>query len=468
MSTPVTDARQNSSPASLFDPADLPLKPVVSESPEGAGASSGAGTPETARVSRPERRQVEIRSMSLDQMLPADHRARSVWAFVTSLDLSPFYADIEVTREKAGRSAIAPEVLAALWLLATLDGISSARELDRRCDTDLPYLWIRGGVSVNYHTLSDFRVDHGERLERLLVDSVAAMVHQGIVPLETISQDGMRVRASAGRSSFRRGPTLEQLQRQAQEHVDRLKKESESEGERQEGDARRKAAAQRAARERQERVDEAVRQHKQLAEQREKRKKGEGPKTRVSTTDPDARVMKMANSGFDPAYNVQFATDGDARVIVAVDVINEGSDGNELPPMTATITRNYGKTPAVSVVDSAYATIDSVTEAEQAGTTVVSSIPRSEQLKEHGKNPHAPQRKDTPEYMAFRARMAEPEYQKLYKTRPSVAEFPNAQCRNHNLRQFRVRGLIKVKAVALWHALAFNFQRMIHLGAFGT
>lgn len=465
----MTDAARNSLPrAGLFDPADLPCKPVVAEIPEGAGVLSEAGTPETARVSRPERRQVEMRMLSLEQMLPADHRARLVWAFVASLDLSPFYAGIEVTREKAGRSAIAPEVLAALWLLATLDGINSARELDRRCGTDLPYLWICGGVSVNYHTLSDFRVAHGERLEGLLVDSVAAMVHQGLVPLETIAQDGMRVRASAGRSSFRRGPTLEELQRQAQEHVERLKKESESEGERQEGDARRKAAAQRAARERQERVDEALRQHKALSEQREKRVKGDGPKTRVSTTDPEARTMKMANGGFDPAYNVQFATDADARVILAVEVTNEGTDGRQLPPMVGAVSGHYGKIPDAALVDSAYATIDSVTEAERAGTAVVSSIPRAEVLAKNGKDPHAPQRRDTPEFAAFRRRMAEPRFQELYKTRPSVAEFPNADCRNRNLRQFRVRGLVKVKAVALWHALAFNFQRMIHLGALGT
>lgn len=464
MSTHIADAGPNAEVArGLFDPADLPLKPIAEVS-EGAGASATAGTPETARVSRPERRQMEMRTLSLEQMLPGDHRARSVWAFVMSLDLSPFYTDIEVTREKAGRSAIAPEVLASLWLLATLDGISSARELDRRCTTDLPYLWVCGNVSVNYHTLSDFRVAHGDRLERLLVDSVAAMVHQGIVPLETIAQDGMRVRASAGRSSFRRGPTLEELQREAQEHVDRLKKESESEGERQEGDARRKAAAQRAARERQERIEEAVKQHKTLSEQREKRQKGDGEKTRVSTTDPDARTMKMGNGGFDPAYNVQFATDGDARMIIAVDVTNEGTDGNQLPPMIEKVAGHYGKTPKAALVDGAYATIDAVTRAEQLGTTVVSSIPRAETLAKNGKDPHAPQKRDTPEFAAFRARMAEPEFQELYKTRPSIAEFPNAECRNKNLRQFRVRGLVKVKAVALWHALAFNFQRMIHLG----
>jgi hypothetical protein len=111
---------------------------------------------------------------------------------------------------------------------------------------------------------------------------------------------------------------------------------------------------------------------------------------------------------------------------------------------------------------------ESVTEAEAGGTKVVSSVPRSDQLEKHGKDPHAPQKGDSKEYADFRARMAEPEYQELYKTRPSIAEFPNADCRNRNLRQFRVRGLRKVKAVALWHALAYNFLRMIHLGVLAT
>jgi transposase len=422
-------------------------------------------TPATARVNRPHRSQVEMQFFSLDQLLPADHRARVVWAFVRSLNLEPLYEEIQVTDNRAGRSAIAPEILVALWLQATLDGIGAARELDRRCQTDLPYLWILGGITVNYHTLSDFRVDHGEFLERLLVDSVAALIDRGLVSLKTIAQDGMRVRASAGSSSFRRKPSLEKLQQQAKEHVDRLKKEAESDTARQAGDARRRAAAERAARERQARIEEALRQHEKLSEQREKRTKGDGEKTRVSTTDPDARKMKMANGGYDPAYNVQFVSDGDARVIVSVDVTNAGTDGGELAPTHEKICTTYGETPEKELVDGGFATKDGVTAVELAGTEVVSTVPRSEQLGKHGKDPHARQKGDTDEYASFRARMAKPEYQELYRWRPSIAEFPNADCRNRNLRQFRVRGLVKVKAVALWHALAFNFLRMLNLEA---
>jgi len=402
--------------------------------------------------------------LSLDQMLPADHQARIVWSFVKSLDLEPLYEQIEVTDNQAGRPAIAPEILVTLWLLATLDGIGAARELDRRCKTDIPYRWILGGVTVNYHTLSDFRVLHGTFLERLLVDTVAALVDQGLVPLETIAQDGMRVRASAGGSSFRRKPSLEKLQKQAQEHLDRLKQEADNEAEGQEVNARRQAAAERAARERKERIDEALKQHEKLSQQREKRKKGDGEQTRVSTTDPDARKMKMANGGYDPAYNVQFATDADTRVIVGVDVTNAGTDAGELAPMHEKVCSDYGKVPDHALVDSAFVTKESVTKVESSGTKVVSTIPRAGELEKRGKDPHARQRGDTDEYANFRARMATEEYRKLYQLRPSIAEFPNADCRNRNLRQFRVRGLPKVKAVVLWHALAFNFMRMLNLG----
>jgi hypothetical protein len=300
-----------------------------------------------------------------------------------------------------------------------------------------------------------------------LVDSIASLMHEGLVTLETVAQDGMRVRAHAGRSSFRREPSLRELQRDAAQHVERLKQESESESARQQSDARREAAAERAARERQERLEEALRQHEELATQREKRNKGDGKTTRVSTTDPDARRMKMANGGYDPAYNVQFASDAKALMVVGVDVTNEGTDGGQMAPMLESLEKNYGKRPAEVMVDSAFATKEAVTEVETRGSKVVGGIPRAGQLEKNGKDPHSPQRGDTPEYEAFRARMSEPSYQELFKKRPSVAEFPNAVCRNHGLYQFKVRGLAKVKAIALWHALAFNFQRMRKMAILG-
>ena len=418
-----------------------------------------------ARVNRPERSQVSIHMYSLDQLLDKDHRARLVWQFVNGLDLTPLYEPIQVNKFKAGRSAIAPEILVALWLLATLDGIGSAREIERRCDTDIPYMWIRGEVGVNYHTLSSFRSGQTEFLDKVLVDSVATLVERGIVPLNTVAQDGMRVRASAGKSSFRRKPTLEKLQQEAAEHLERLQKENANEVERTKAEARRHAAEERVATDRKERIDEALRQYEELAAAREKREKGTGAETRVSTTDPDARKMKMANGGFDPAFNVQFVTDADSRMILSVDVTNEGTDGNQLSPIQEKVRKDYGKAPDNALVDSAFATKEEVTKVEKHGTKIVSTVPRAEQLKKNNKDPHGRQKGDTDEYADFRQRMSEESFQAMYRQRPSIAEFPNADCRNRNLTQFLVRGLHKVKGVALLHALAFNLLRMVNLGA---
>ena len=410
-----------------------------------------------ARVRWPQRRQIEMRTLSLEQMLPADDQARLVWRFVETLDLAAFYQKIVVSKSQAGRTATAPEVLVALWLQATLDGIGSARELARRCETDMPYRWICGDDAVNYHTLSDFRVDHAAELEQILTTTVAALVMQKLVPLKTIAQDGIRVRASAGKSSFRRLLTLEKLQVAAAEHVQRLQAEAETSDS---GASRRQAAQQRAAADRARRIDEALRQRDKLSKRQEKRKKGSGTQTRVSTTDPEARVMKMANGGYNPAYNVQFATDADARVIVAVTVTNDGTDGGELAPMHTKIVTNYGQTPEVMMGDSAYATRAGVTAVEQAHTIVVSTVPRADECRKKGRDPHTAQPGDTPEFVAFRQRMGEEKYKELYKQRPSIAEFPNAVCRNQNLQQFPVRGQPKVKAISLWQALAFNFTRI--------
>jgi transposase len=419
-----------------------------------------------ARVRRPERFQVEMHLKCLDQMLPREHRCRIVWKFVSAMDLDPFYAEIRVSDSQPGRTAIAPEILFALWLLATLDGISSARELGRRCETDMPYLWICGGVSVNYHTLSDFRVQHSDKLDQILTDTIASLMHQGLVKLDELGQDGMRVRAHAGGGSFRRKPTLEKLHAEAKKHIEQLSEEAKTDASQAaQVDARHQAARQRAARQREQRVQQALEDCDELAKKREKRKKGDGPKTRTSTTDPDARRMKMGDGGFRPAYNVQFASDADARVIVGVEVNNEGTDGAELGPMLDQVKDRYGKTPETILVDSAYANNGSVDAADRHGTIVVSTVPRAEVLIKNGKDPHARQRKDSDAFAAFRVRMAQAEYQELYKKRPSIAEFPNADCRNRGLHQFRVRGPVKAKAVALWHALAFDFMRMIDLGA---
>src|SRR5687768_2803529 len=175
------------------------------------------------RVHTAQRDQVEWRTVDLDGVIPPDHRARVIWRVVERLDLSAFYAEIRSRGDQAGRPATDPMILLALWLYATTDGVGSGRELERLCVQDNAYRWICGGVAVNYHTLNDFRVDHGDKLDQLLVQVLAALTHQGLVTLERVAQDGMRVRADAGAASFRKEPTLIEHREAARAHVALLK-----------------------------------------------------------------------------------------------------------------------------------------------------------------------------------------------------------------------------------------------------
>ena len=407
---------------------------------------------------------MEMHLASLEQLLPADHRARVVWQYVESIDTEPLYEKFKPTDLENGRPVIAPEILLALWLLATLDSISSAREVDRRCETDIAYMWLRGGVSVNYHTISDFRSENPQFFDKMLTDSVTSMMDQGFVTLKMIGQDGMRVRASAGNSSFRRKNKLKQLYLAAKRHVERLRDESDDESKGGKKNAGRQAAAKRAAEERAERIRRSLQEVEALSEQKEKRQKGDGENARCSTTDPEARRMKMGDGGFRPAYDFQFVTDGDARVIVHVDVNNSGSDRGKMAPLHQKVVDQYGVIPQRQLVDSAFATRGDVAQLEQAGTAVYSTVKGEAKKKAAGEDPYAPDPNDSPEYAKFRERMSHDESQEIYKRRPSIAEYPNAECRNRGCRLLRVRGLERVKSVALLYANTFNLLRMINLG----
>lgn len=424
-------------------------------------SKSNAAQRGQARTKRPERTQVEMQFLSLDQWLDPDHRVRFVWAYVESLDLSELYGSIKAVHGHVGRDAIDPRVLFGLWLFATLESVSSARRLEKLTKRDIPYIWLCGGVSVNYHALADFRVAHGELLERLMIDSIAVLMNQELVTLQTVAQDGMRVRASAGTGSFRRKATLEQSLSEAKHHVEQLREQHKQDPA--SDDRRGKAAAERAAREKAERIAAAIEQLKEVDANRAKKKR-DTQHTRASTTDPQARKMKMADGGFRPAFNVQFATDGDSRLIVGVDVINSGGDAGQMKPMHESICSHYGRPPGNYLVDTPYATCRDVTSLERAGSKVHGPIAKAQQQLDVGQDPYARKQSDSDEMAAYRQRMSTAEAKRLYQLRPSIAEFPNADCRNRGLHQFRVRGRVKAKAQALWHAMAFNLLRIRQLG----
>ncbi len=412
-----------------------------------------------ARVQRADRHQVAMRALALDRLLPEDHQARLVWEYVEGLDLASLYEPIRAVEGHAGRGAIDPKILMALWLYATLNGVGSARQLDRLCREHVAYEWICGGVSVNYHTLSDFRTAHPEFLDDLLTQSVATLMHQELVTLHRVAQDGMRVRASAGAASFRRRQTLEQCQMEAQEQVESLRQELD--GEPGGSSKRQQAARRRAARERSERIRRAL---EELPKVESKKKPGDRDKARASTTDPEARVMKMPDGGFRPAQNVQFATDTASQVITAVDVVNTGSDHGQMSPIVEQHQDRYGRAPDEVLVDGGFAKhadIEKVSSPEN-GTVVYAPVQKPTNKDQ---DPHEPRPGDSEVIAEWRRRMDTPEAKEIYKQRASTAECVNAIARNRGLRQFLVRGLAKVRAVALWFALAHNLMRAVALRA---
>jgi len=413
------------------------------------------------RVLRPNRTQLEWRPVDLEGVLPADHRARVVWEFVEGLDLGPLYQAIRAVEGHAGRPAIDPAILMAVWLYATLEAVGSARALERLCEHHDAYRWLCGGVAVNYHTLASFRVGHGAVLEQVLTHSVAVLMAAGQVPLERIAQDGVRVRASAGRGSFRRRPRLEAALAAAETHVAALRREVEADPAA--TTRRQRAAQERAARERQARVQAALAELPALeahAARRAKKDGGAPRAVRASTTDPEARVMKMADGGVRPAFNVQLAADTASQLIVGVAVTNAGTDQGQLAPMLEGIQRRYGRTPAAVLADGGYVALEDIRAVGQ----------RAEGCRVYAPPPAAPTRAgrglwraDDATIAEWRQRMRTPEAAEIYKERAATIECVNALARNRGLQRFLVRGVERVRAVVLWLALAHNLWRAVTL-----
>ena len=400
---------------------------------------------------------------SLDQRVDADHPVRTVWAFVERLDLAPLLDRIKAVRGGAGRNANDPRVLLALWLFASIEGVGSARALDRLCRDHRAFAWLCGGVSVNYHTLADFRVGHAEFLETLFAQSIAGLAREGLVDVNLVAQDGLRIRASAGSDSFRRAATLQEHLKQAEGHLAKLKAELDDNPNRL--DARRRAARLRAATEKKERLAKAIDHAAEIAASREKRKRGDGESARASSTDPEARRMKMPDGGTRPAYNAQFGTDAESGVIVGVETSTAGNDSHELGPMLDAIEDNVGRVPGATLVDGGYGTRENVDLAAKRKTVLYSTLKAERRQLDAGKDPYAPKKGDSPAMEAFRARMGEPESKALYRRRGEAAEWVNACARRHGLYLLRVRGARKVQAVLVLFALSHNLQRAAKLRA---
>lgn len=420
-----------------------------------------AGKP---RLREPVRNQVELRAIDLEALLAVDHPARVIWDYVRKLDLRDLEEAVRAREHTPGQAPASPRLLLALWLFATSEGIGSARALARECERNDAYRWLCGGVSMNYHGLSDFRTAHPELLDRLLTESVASLSVAEVISLDEVAQDGVRVRASAGTGSFRRRKKLHKELRKAGRLVARLKQEADDDP--QASSRRIQAAQERAARERVARVAAALEKMAEIEAQRERRKRtnkkevAEQKEPRASTTDPNARVMKMADGGFRPAYNCQIATAAGGEIVLVTDAKTVGSDRGLIRPMLDELKKRYGRWPKRYLVDGGFNKNADTEWAAGNGVKVYGPPGRSK----HKHDPYAPRVDDGPGVAAWRARMKSPHGKGVYKRR-SRAECINARFRNWGLYQFTVRGVDNVNTVLRWFALANNIlagHRLLH------
>jgi transposase len=462
---------------------------LFSELAEQKAPDRDAGLP---RYVEAERGQIVFERFEFDELIGVEHPARAIWSYVEKVDLSELYGRIKARSHVPGRPAADPRVMLALWLYACVEGVGSARQLDRLTQEHHGFRWLRGGVPLNYHLLSDFRWQSAEVADRLLTQGVAALWSEGLVKLASLSHDGLRVRASAGSSSFRRLPTLEELLRRVEERIARLKQEIDDDPDA--SNRRMQAANQRALREQQERIEAALKLLRELQAQQAAaalaKSKAAGPppaddggppsdaataptdkkqskQPRCSSTDPQARVMHMPDGGYRPAYNVQLTADLDSGVIVSLSVDTTGSDGGLLAPAAQDVERRYGHRPTRWLADGGFTALQDIAALARKGITVFCPLKPRRNPKY---DPAAPRYGDPPEVAQWRRRMVDDAAagQAGWLRRRGEHERVNANFRQQGLQQFNVRGTFKVRTVSMLHALANNIMAAVRLRTVAT
>jgi len=480
------------------------------------------------RLKSVNRQQMVLRAVEVEKLVPEDHEVRAIWEFVGQLDLSRYYEDIKAEEGEAGCSAFDPQVLISVWLYAYSKGIGSGREVSRLTEEDSAYQWITGLRAINYHTVSDFRVDHKEALDELFIEVLGLLSAEGLISLERVMHDGMRVKACASGDTFRREERIRVHLELAREQVEAMGDPRTAE----EVNPRVAKARQRAAREKKERLEkaleelEAIRGGKSSLEEKKK--------VRASMSDPEARIMKQSDGGYAPSYNIQVTTDGKEKIIVGVGVNQCASDYGELIPAMEKVEENMGRSPDQVVVDGGFISRENILIMEEKKIGLIGPMgdgaeqsvgqlnrrgvdgafrpeafhydegsntyrcPAGRVLRPDGKEeqpgrinylyrakgadcqvcrfrekccPQSGARGrrirravDDPVVVAHKEKMETEEAKQIYRHRGEVAEFPNAWIKEKiGLRQFRLRGLIKVGMEVLWACLTYNIKQWIRL-----
>lgn len=423
-----------------------------------------------ARVIEPDRSQLEWGLINLDADLAADHLARVVWDFTGTLELSALYAKIKSRGDHPGRPAADPRVLLALWLLATIEAVGSARALARLVEQSLGYRWLAGGVPVNYHGLADFRTAHADVLDDLLTRSLATFIAEGLATPDEIIVDGTKVKASAGHGSFKRAVRLDEAEAVAREQIARLKAEVEADPAA--TTKRRHAAQERAARERLEKIERARATLAAIDKERSKRAQHDRwevermKEARASISDPQARRMRFADGAVRPGYNVQVATTCDGNFITALCATDRRRDSGLAGAMVAQTERRTGRLVTRLLADTGYADEGDIRALAERSVEVFVPPP-AERMDVKPATLRERQRKRARECEAlrtWRARMASEAGQAVMRMRKRI-ERVNAHMKTHGLAALNVRGLDNVQAVLLLHGIAHNLLSALRLRA---
>ncbi len=500
----------------------LPGLEAISAVAQPSAAPGGTARP---RVKPVDRSQLSWQMLDVERLIELEHPARAVWELVGRLKLDGFYAPIEAVEGAAGRTPWDPRLLVSLWIYAYSRGISSAREIARRCTYEPAFQWLCGLAEINHHTLSDFRVNHDASLRELFVQVLGVLSSEGLVSLERVMHDGTRIKANAGADSFRREERLK-------EHLEAARKQVEAMGDPREEEPKRKRAAQeRALRERQQRLEQAL---EEVQKVRQAKRGQDKAQARASQSDPQARVMKQSDGGYAPSYNVQLSTEASHRIIVGAEVSQSGSDFVHLMGAVAQVEANLGRKPAQVVVDGGFTSRENIVALAEQGVDMIGSLPgpnlsaagqqrrrgvsetffpdkfsydaeeniyrcpTGAVLTPHGREfcPGAVVHKyvadaevclacrfrseccpgnqqhgrsvirlvPAPVVRQFAEKMETEAAKAIYRQRGAVAEFPNAWIKEKlGLRQFRLRGLVKVGLEVLWAALTYNIQQWVRL-----
>ncbi len=512
--------------------SQLGMLPGASEAKGELSRAAGAGAGEDVegrepRLKRVNRKQLLLRAVNVEQLIPEDHPVRAIWELVGRLDRSPFHQDIEAVEGVAGRPALDPQLLISLWIYAYSEGVSSGREISRLCEFDPAYQWLTGLEAVNHHTLSDFRVDHQEALDELFTQVLGLLSAEGLITLQRVMHDGTKVKACAGGDTFRREEKLLAHLEMARQQVAQMGDPRSEELSRRVAKAR-----ERAAREKQQRLQLAQEELEKLRATKTSQEAKQ--EARVSETDPEARIMKQADGGFAPSYNVQISTDATHGIIVGVDVSQSGTDYGQLAGAVEKVEENLGRAPEQVVVDGGFTGRENILAMDGKRVDLIGSLgdgaaqsacqmerrgvdpafhpeaflyhratdtytcPAGKMLVQSGKEKRigvihykyrapaadcavcgwkqkcCPQKtvqgrtivreEEAAAVVAFRAKMQTAEAKQIYRQRGAVAEFPNAWIKaKMGLRQFHLRGLLKVKMEAVWACLTYNIQQWIRL-----